>query len=194
MLVRSNIWMEGRPYQPVIQAANADPLSGARIAAQKYGPPLVGIADTISAIPKATNIVKKHTTIHPMDITPGPPVDRPYSKSVVIPVTTLMIEKETPKLCSNDQLRLSSCSYPSCASRSSSPIRILVALWFASAGTMFLSDDVLIVHDCSLFSILFRLLKDRKDKRKDKHEKNTQKMIAPQKKRGYPCSYRRIPP
>lgn len=29
---------------------------GARMAAQKYGPPLVGTAETISAIPKPTNM------------------------------------------------------------------------------------------------------------------------------------------
>lgn len=43
-------------YQPVTQEANADVCLGASIAAQKYGPPLVGIAETISAMPKPTNI------------------------------------------------------------------------------------------------------------------------------------------
>lgn len=43
-------------HHPVTQAAKADMCFGARIADQKYGPPLVGIADTISAIPAATNI------------------------------------------------------------------------------------------------------------------------------------------
>lgn len=38
------------------QEAKADTCLGASIAAQKYGPPLVGIADTISAMPKPTNI------------------------------------------------------------------------------------------------------------------------------------------
>ena len=76
-------------------------LFGPSMAAQKYGPPLVGTAETISAIPKPTNIatavgsllvirfvasetnvLKKLTTIHPTDMTPGPPVFRPYWKSL----------------------------------------------------------------------------------------------------------------
>ena len=66
------------------------------MAAQKYGPPLVGMAETISAILNPTNkaccgrqrinirsskdicVLKKLTTIHPTDITPGPPVTKPY--------------------------------------------------------------------------------------------------------------------
>lgn len=52
----------------------------------------------ISAMLSATNMVKKETTIQPTDITPGPPVVSPYSKSVVMPVTTEMMEKLTPKL------------------------------------------------------------------------------------------------
>jgi hypothetical protein len=52
-------------------------LGGASIAAQKYGPPAVGMAETISAMLMATNIVKKDTMIHPTVITPGPPVLRP---------------------------------------------------------------------------------------------------------------------
>ena len=111
--------------QPVIQDANAAFSLGANIAAQKYGPPLVGIADTISAMPRPTNMadsfqqetilwegylheLKKLTMIQPTDMTPGPPMVRPYSKRleaekrqsdcqqlqslrtyVVIPVTTL---------------------------------------------------------------------------------------------------------
>jgi hypothetical protein len=35
------------------------------MADQKYGPPLVGTADTISAIPSATMNVKNETTIQP---------------------------------------------------------------------------------------------------------------------------------
>ncbi len=34
-------------------------------------------------------MVKKETTIHPTDMTPGPPVERPYSNSVVMPVIIL---------------------------------------------------------------------------------------------------------
>ncbi|KAL8627305.1 hypothetical protein Q9189_006997 [Teloschistes chrysophthalmus] len=62
--------LERRPrsctYQPVTQEANADTFGGARMAAQKYGPPLVGIADTISAIPKATNIAGHLFSISPL--------------------------------------------------------------------------------------------------------------------------------
>jgi hypothetical protein len=64
--------------QPVTQEKNADSLwFGASIAAQKYGPPLVGCADVISAIPKPTKVVKKLTMSHPTDMTAGPPVVRP---------------------------------------------------------------------------------------------------------------------
>ena len=63
--------------QPVNQEKNGAYLGGASIAAQKYGPPAVGIAETISAIAMATNIVKNETHIHPTVITPGPPVLRP---------------------------------------------------------------------------------------------------------------------
>lgn len=48
----------------------------------------MGIALTISAMPKATTIVKLQTTIQPILITPGPPVVRPYSNNVVIPLIT----------------------------------------------------------------------------------------------------------
>ena len=47
---------------------------GARIAAQKYGPPLVGNADTISAMLNATRKLKNDTTIQLIVIVPGPPV------------------------------------------------------------------------------------------------------------------------
>lgn len=101
---------------PVNQAANAACFRGASTAAQKYGPPpfpscttwsdcspgfagksvnsLVGTAETISAMEAPTNMVKKQTTIHPTDMTPGPPVTNPYSNSVVMPVMTEMIEKD----------------------------------------------------------------------------------------------------
>ena len=96
-------------YHPVIQAAKAAFAFGASMADQKYGPPLVGIAETISAMLKATNmavigisnegkicemerivrwdnrkanLLKKLTTIHPTDMTPGPPVIKPYSNSL----------------------------------------------------------------------------------------------------------------
>lgn len=46
------------------------------------------MADTISAMLTATVIVKNETTIHPTDMTPGPPVTRPVWKRVVIPVIT----------------------------------------------------------------------------------------------------------
>jgi hypothetical protein len=46
------------------------------------------MADTISAMDNATNMVKNETTIQPVAMTPGPPVVRPLKKRVVIPVTT----------------------------------------------------------------------------------------------------------
>lgn len=64
--------------QPVIHEKKAaDFSSGASIAAQKYGPPDVGCAEVISAIPKPTKSVKKLTMIQPIDMTPGPPVLSP---------------------------------------------------------------------------------------------------------------------
>ena len=39
-------------------------LFGASMAAQKYGPPLVGTAETISAIPKPTNIATAVGSLH----------------------------------------------------------------------------------------------------------------------------------
>ncbi len=81
-------------YHPVIQEAKAECFGGANSAAQKYGPPLVGIAETISAIPRATIRVKNDTQIHPIDIVPGPPVLSPYENRVVIPVITLCKNRE----------------------------------------------------------------------------------------------------
>jgi hypothetical protein len=46
------------------------------------------MAETISAMLVAMQIVKNETTIQPTDITPGPPVTRPVSKRVVMPVMT----------------------------------------------------------------------------------------------------------
>lgn len=46
---------------------------------------------------RATDIVKNETTIHPTDITPGPPVARPKLKRVVIPVTTVVNGREAAK-------------------------------------------------------------------------------------------------
>lgn len=47
--------------QPVTQERKAEYSFGASIAAQKYGPPLVGCADTISAILRPTNMVMNDT-------------------------------------------------------------------------------------------------------------------------------------
>lgn len=58
-----------RLNQPVSHAAKGDHLGGASMPAQKYGPPLVGIADTISAMAMATSIVKNDTIIQLMEIT-----------------------------------------------------------------------------------------------------------------------------
>ena len=95
---------------PVTQLKKAAVLGvGASMAAQKYGPPEVGCALVISAMLSPTNIVKKLTTSQPLDMVAGPPLVSPYSKSVVMPVMTEMMEKETPKLWIRDQSRLSSC-------------------------------------------------------------------------------------
>lgn len=85
-----------------------------------YGPAADGIADTTSAIDKATNLeragnkgqhdravaddaksratcmVMNETQIHPMDMTPGPPFDKPSEKDVVMPVHWDEREKGQP--------------------------------------------------------------------------------------------------
>lgn len=78
-LLRSSIelaWPR-RLNHPVSHAANGDQRGGASIPAQKYGPPLVGIADTISAMAMATSIVKKETMIQLTEITAGQQEFRP---------------------------------------------------------------------------------------------------------------------
>src|SRR3569833_903910 len=55
--------------QPVSLAKKADQRGGASNAAQKYKPPLVGMADTISAMAVATSMVQNDTKIHPTDMT-----------------------------------------------------------------------------------------------------------------------------
>lgn len=67
----------------VTQEASAECLDGASLAAQKYGPPLVGRADTISAIVAATTQLKNETTIQLVTIVAGPPVARLYPNNVM---------------------------------------------------------------------------------------------------------------
>jgi hypothetical protein len=65
-----------RTYHAVIQDANAECLDGASIAAQKYGPPLIGMAETTSAMLSATQKLKTDTTIQLVTIVAGPPLDK----------------------------------------------------------------------------------------------------------------------
>ena len=83
-------------YQPVIQAKNGAFCWGASMYAQKYGPPEVGMDESISAMQapimsaidnqsgsrhvRISVILKMLTMIQPMAMTPGPPVLRPYAK------------------------------------------------------------------------------------------------------------------
>ena len=89
-------------HQPVIHEKNGANRGGESIYAQKYGPPAIGTAERISAMPAATNIafagqcggsvgvsiekslLKKPTTIQPTVMTPGPPVFKPYVKSLLV--------------------------------------------------------------------------------------------------------------
>jgi len=70
-------------HQAVTQEANAEYLDGASVAAQEYGPPLVGSADTISAMLSATKKLKNDTTIQLIIIVPGPPVAKQYPNNAV---------------------------------------------------------------------------------------------------------------
>jgi hypothetical protein len=67
-------------------------LAGANVAAQKYGPPLIGRADTISAILSAVTQLKSDMTIQLMIIVAGPPACKLYAKIVVILTGTLCNE------------------------------------------------------------------------------------------------------
>ena len=58
----------------------------------------------------------------PMAIAVGPPLFQPTAKVVKQPARIEMIEKEMAKLEKPDQVRLSSCLYPSSASRCSSAL------------------------------------------------------------------------
>jgi hypothetical protein len=59
-------------------------LGEANTADQKYGPPLIGMAETISAILKATQKLKTDTMIQLTTITDGPPVAKEYPNNDMI--------------------------------------------------------------------------------------------------------------
>ena len=61
---------------------------------------------------RATNNINKQIRIQPIDIILGPPVKRPYSKSVEIPIIILIAENKTLKLYIKDQFRLNSYLQP----------------------------------------------------------------------------------
>ena len=73
-----------RSYQAEIQEAKAEYFGGARAAAQRYGPPLAGKADTISATAVAVKQLKKDTMIQLIVIVAGPPASKPNMNNVVI--------------------------------------------------------------------------------------------------------------
>src|SRR5690348_13732881 len=99
-------------------------------------PPDVGYAETSSDMHRPMTRMKAETIGQPQAIAAGPPLFQPTPKVVKQPAKIEMIEKEIAKLENPDQLRLSSCLYPSSASRrSSSSTRIGVATSMLRSST-----------------------------------------------------------
>ena len=68
--------------------------------------------------------MKTETIGHPHEIATGPPLLKPWPKVVKQPARMEMIEKEMAKLENPDQVRFSSCLYPSVARSASSSLWI----------------------------------------------------------------------
>src|SRR4051812_22506383 len=83
-------------------------------------PPDVGNADTSSDIVKPMTRMKALRMGQDHEIEIGPPLFQPAPKLVKQPARIEMMENEIAKLENPDQLRFSSCLYPSSASRRSS--------------------------------------------------------------------------
>src|SRR5664279_5344235 len=86
-------------------------------------PPEVGNADTNSDM--HSPMIRMNTEIsgQPIEIAIGPPLFQACPKVVKQPARMEMIENEMAKFEKPDQLRLSSCLYPSSARRRSSSLR-----------------------------------------------------------------------
>ena len=90
-------------------------------------PPEVGYAETSSDIVKPMIRMKAETIGQPHEIATGPPLLKPWPNVVKQPARIEMIENEIAKLEKPDQVRLSSCLYPSLARSASS------SLWISSS-------------------------------------------------------------
>ena len=71
---------------------------------------------------------------HPHEMAIGPPLFQAWPKVVKHPARIEMIENEMAKLEKPDQLRFSSCLYPSSASRRSSSVRCAMSATGASCA------------------------------------------------------------
>jgi len=89
-------------------------------------PPAVGKAEASADIETATHRIRRLITGQPSEIATGPPLLNACPKLVKHPARTEMIENEIAKLEKLLQPRLSSCLYPSSASRCSSVVRVSV--------------------------------------------------------------------
>src|SRR3954469_17888945 len=104
-------------------------------------PPDVGYAETSSLIVKPMMRMNIAMTGQPHEIAIGPPLLQACPKVVKQPARMEMIENEMAKLEKPDQLRDSSCLYPSLARCSSSGLRATCS-WIGSvaSGMVHLSD------------------------------------------------------
>src|SRR4051794_39837815 len=90
-------------------------------------PPDVGNADTSSDMHSPMTRMNNDRIGQPHAIAAGPPLFQPAKNVVKQPARIEMIENEMAKLEKPDQLRLSSCLYPSSASLRSSSVSTRVS-------------------------------------------------------------------
>src|SRR5688572_13342271 len=83
-------------------------------------PPAVGYAETSSDIEKPMSRMKIEMSGQPQEIATGPPFSHAWPKVVKQPARIEMMLNEMAKLENALHFRLSSCLYPSSASRCSS--------------------------------------------------------------------------
>ncbi len=76
-------------------------------------PPEVGYAETSSDMVNPMSRMKAEMIGQPHEIAMGPPLLKPWPKVVKQPARIEMIENEIAKFEKPDQVRLSSCLYPS---------------------------------------------------------------------------------
>src|SRR5450755_2814971 len=86
-------------------------------------PPEVGKADTSSDMLNPISRMNAAMIGHPHEMAIGPPLFHAWPNVVKQPARMEIIENEMAKFEKPDQLRLSSCLYPSSARRRSSSLR-----------------------------------------------------------------------